>query len=83
MNDYYKMIYVYLSQDLPVQYKNYLRFDGADIMFVIPGNENFNSMFNRISNATENYINEIRERKMDIKFTVWKSTQSRDFFIYK
>ncbi|GAA4907221.1 hypothetical protein [Mucilaginibacter defluvii] len=83
MVDYLKRVLVYLKQELPVRYKDYVELDGWVIKFVIPNDVRFDDEFADIERVTETYVRAIRERKADLNFTVWRPNQSRDFIIYK
>jgi hypothetical protein len=83
MNDYLNKVLIYLRQELPDNYKNNIELSNQTLIVSLPVGIKFNEEFDEIHNAIIKSTTRVRNREIDLKFTVKTEFQQRDFIILK
>ena len=82
MNEFLNMVRVYLTQELPPPYNNLLSIVDERIRVTLPENLKFNEAYALLQPLIEASVQRIRNREIDLPFTIWTPSQSRDFKVY-
>ena len=80
---YLNMVRVYLQQELPETYREYIQVSKEKLIIAIPDTVNFNQVYETLQETITDCINRIRNRDIDLEFTIRSVTQERDFKILK
>jgi hypothetical protein len=80
---YLEKVRIYLTQELPKSYSQFITVKDSAITVVIPESITFNDGYAKLHPLIEASIQRIRNRKYDLNFIIWTPNQIRDFRIYK
>ena len=78
---YLNMVRTYLQQELPEIYREHIKLNGQKLVVVIPDTVNFSQAYESLLEIITDSINRIRNREMDLEFTIRSTIQERDFKI--
>lgn len=83
MNEIYlNRVLIYLQQELP-DYQQHTKVTNGKFIITISDMANFQRTYEDLHQAIVNSINRIRNRDIDLEFTVKSENQERDFTIFK
>lgn len=80
---YLEKVRIYLTQELPEPYSQFITVKDSAITVVIPASITFNDGYAKLHPLIEASIQRIRNREYDLNFTIWTPNQIRDFRIYR
>ncbi|EHQ24681.1 hypothetical protein [Mucilaginibacter paludis] len=80
---YLNRVLIYLHQELPQQYREQIRLTDEKFIVTVPDTSNFQSVYELLHPTIVSCINRVRNRDMDLEFTIRSKNQERDFKILK
>jgi hypothetical protein len=80
---YLNRVLTYLQQELPESYRDGVMLLGEKLIIAIPDTVNFQQTYEVLHVHIIDSINRIRNRDIDLEFTVKSPVQERDFKILK
>jgi len=80
---YLSRVLIYLQQELPEDYRQLIRLSGEKLIVSLPETANFSQAYDVLYKTITNSIGRIRNREIDLEFTIWSKNQERDFKILK
>ncbi len=80
---YLNKVLIYLQQELPEDYRKHIALTGEKLVVTIPGSANFSLAYESLHQTIITCINRVRNRDIDLEFTIKSKTQERDFKILK
>jgi hypothetical protein len=81
--DYLNRVLIYLQQELPEDYRQRISLSGDRLIISQAETANFSQAYEILHPAIINSINRIRNREIDLEFTIRSKNQERDFKILK
>lgn len=81
--DYLNRVVIYLQQELPEDYRQLVRLSGEKLIISLPETANFSQVYEVLHQTITNSIGRIRNREIDLEFTIRSKNQERDFKISK
>lgn len=83
MNEaYVHKVLIYLQQEMPER-RGQIRAIGGKLIVDIPVTEEFQPAFDHFQQSATNSINRIRNREIDLQFTIKSGLEEREFMILK
>jgi hypothetical protein len=84
MNEVYlNMVRIYLQQELPEIYRKHIKQTDERLVISIAETDNFNQVYEILQETIAVCIDRIRNREIDLEFTIQSTIQRRDFKIWK
>ena len=84
MNEVYlNMVRTYLQQELPEAYREHIKLTDERLVISIADTTDFNRVYENLYEIITSSIDRIRNREMDLEFTIQSTIQRRDFKIWK
>lgn len=84
MNEaYLNMVRVYLQQELPEIYRGNIKVIDERVVISIADTSDFNRIYETLQEIIAGSIDRIRNREIDLEFTIQSTIQRRDFKIWK
>ncbi|MDT3401022.1 hypothetical protein [Mucilaginibacter terrae] len=80
---YLKKVLIFLKQELPEEYRGSLEFHNDKFVLTLPENEAFQSSYQSLHALILTQVNRIRDRQIDLHFTIKSKFQERDFTIIR
>jgi hypothetical protein len=80
---YLNRVLIYLQQELPEDYRQHIKLSGEKIIIPLPDTVNFSQAYEVLHPAITSSIGRIRNREIDLEFTIRSKNQERDFKILK
>lgn len=81
--EYLNMVRVYLQQELPETYREHIKLSGEKLVISIADTANFSEVYETLHETIVGSINRIRNRDIDLEFTIQSTIQERDFKIWR
>lgn len=75
------MVRVYLQQELSETYREHIQVSSEKLIITIPDTANFSQAYEVLQETIVGSINRIRNREIDLEFTIRSINQERDFKI--
>lgn len=83
MKDYLNRVLIFLKQELPENYRQCISLENDRFIVSISDDMNFGPVYNDTFELINSNINRIRNRELELDFTVKSKNQERDFKILK
>jgi len=80
---YLNQVLIYLQQELPDDYRKHIQLNGERLIVHLPDCGNFEQSYEYLYNTIVSCAARIRNRDIDIEFTIKSAHQERDFTIRK
>lgn len=80
---YLNRVLIYLQQELPEIHREHIKLTGEKLVLFVPGKINFDQTYESLHQTIVNCISRIRNREIDLEFTIKSKVQERDFKILK
>jgi len=80
---YLNRVLIYLQQELPEIYREHITLTGGKLVITLTGTADFNLGYETLQQTIVNNISRIRNRQIDLEFTIKSKFQERDFKIFK
>lgn len=80
---YFNRVLIYLQQELPEDYQQRINLTGEKLVVIVPDTANFALAYETLHPAITSSIGRIRNREIDLEFTIRSKNQERDFKILK
>ncbi|WP_214072627.1 hypothetical protein [Mucilaginibacter sp. dw_454] len=80
---YLNRVLIYLQQELPEIYREHITLTGEKLVVFIPGTTDFNKAYEILYQTIVSCINRVRNREIDLEFTIKSKVQERDFKVFK
>jgi hypothetical protein len=81
--DYLNRVLIYLQQELPENHREHISLTGEKLVVILPETANFSQAYETLHPAIISSINRIRNREIDLEFSIRSKNQERDFKISK
>jgi hypothetical protein len=80
---YLNMVRIYLQQELPEIYREHIKLTDERLIISIADTASFSQAYETLQEAITVCIDRIRNREIDLEFTIQSTIQRRDFKILK
>jgi hypothetical protein len=80
---YLNRVLIYLQQELTEKYREHIKLTGERLVITIPDQGSFQQDYEALHQTIVSSIDRIRNRDIDLDFTVRSVAQERDFKILK
>jgi hypothetical protein len=80
---YLNRVLIYLRQELTEKYREHIKLTGERLVITIPDQGSFQQDYEALHQTIVSSIDRIRNRDIDLDFTVRSVAQERDFKILK
>jgi hypothetical protein len=80
---YLNRVLIYLQQELPEKYREHIQLAGEKLVITLPDEGSFQQDYEALHQTIVSSIGRIRNRDIDLDFTVRLVAQERDFKILK
>ena len=81
--EYLNKVLTYLKQELTEAYKSCISLKETKFIITMVDDVNFNTVFPEVHTQINKNIERVRNRKVDLNFSVRSKNQERDFMILK
>jgi hypothetical protein len=81
--DYLNRVLIYLQQELPEAYHHHIKLSGEKLVINLLDTANFSQVYETLHFNINDSIKRVRNRKIDLEFTIRSKNQERDFKILK